>query len=718
MPSEPGLVIAVLDGHTLTSPTAYYSFDAVSAYNYSPAGLSWLPMTAPQGPTMSAVGKFLTNVIVPVMSSDVSTVPAGYTMLNAIDWSNLNAPVPLLAYIEGWQCWDSTNCSVVYQDDYAPMLAVPLQALNLDPAWSTCLPLEGGVYDPPHALQAAAAAASPTNTFTNAQTTFPITRTSPEPGHTASTILPTSVAIPGEGGTSQPDRGSGDTSDPGNRGGSTSPGAGEKSNPDPGSSDVTGEGNDGSPDSSPGSAPEDSNGRRPDPNSDGSGPDVDTSSDPRPQDPGQRVGGAIVSIVTYSGGNSVPNPGTGDVGNAFDPRPDSGLDDSDAGAAGSIPSSLDHDASPDPQTAPEPAPDQADNEQPESSPAHAIASILGLPNLLAGGTTSPSDKTPEYGGSGGSYNDGDESFDEFGAAAFDSGSESDSGNTSGEPYAFAFAGTRPIFLDPALREAIIVAGQTISPGDPATTIDGTRISVAAGGYMVIGTSVVAIPTATTQADAQNNDASEPGGRWTTFTGTNGALITASEIAGGTLIAAGQTLSIGGPAIEVDGRIVSAASNGLVFVDGSHTSTLAFPETTAPPSLEAALTMADSDIITAFEEPGRSGVVVVGEHTLSPGDIATMDGETISDGPAGLVVLDGTETSRVTFSTAQSGGGGGEAVATRSESDEAARASSSKSDASLAPTVSSSGASMEKFPRQLSFLWVSTIITAVAVGFGT
>ena len=681
MPSTTGLVTAVLDGHTLTSPTAYYSFDALSAWNYSPAPLSWLPITAPHGPTVSAIGQFLTNVIVPVMSADVSTIPAGTNVPHAMDWSNLNAPIPLLAYIEGDQCAYSTNCSVVYQDDYAPILAIPLQALNLDPAWSTCSPDELGVYDPPHALQATAAAANPTNTFTSVQTAFPITTIPPEPGPTASTILPTSIATSG-GGTSKPGHGSGDTSDPRTGGGHASPGVGANANSDSGSSVVKGKGNAGSlnPSADPGA--ERGSGHDPGPSSDASGPDVDTSSARGSQGSDPRVGGAI-------------------------------------------------------------GPGQAADES-GTSPGNAIASVLGLHKLPESGVILHPGDTPETGGSEGSYNDGDELPGEFDSATSNSRPDSAIGQTSGsdiaamfgdpmsvnegssssssdsqagidsfgavEAHAFAYAGTQPIFVDPSRRDAIIVEGHTISPGDPAISIENTRISVAADGHMIMGTSVVTIPAATTHADAQSNDVSGSRARCATFTGINGAPITASEVAAGTIVAAGQTLSVGGPTIEVEGRTMSAASNGLIFIDGSHTSTSAFSEITAPPRLEAILTMADGSVVTAFEEPGRNGVVVVDGHTLSPGNVASIDGEILSDGPDGLVVLDGSNTSKVIFSTAN--GGDGDDVATSLGSSEGAKASASGSDVRLPATVLSLGASIVRLSGPLLFLWVFTIVIGI------
>ena len=415
MPSETGLVTAVLDGHTLTSPTAYYSFDAVSAENYSPPAISWLPLTVPQSPTISALGPFLTNVIVPVMSADVSTIPAGTNVANAVDWSNFNAPVPLLPYIGGYQCGDLTDCRTVYEDDYAPMIAVPLQALNLDPAWSTCQPDELGVYDPPHALQAAPAEATPINTFTGKRTTFPITKAAPEPGPTTSTLQPTSIAATEKGGITEPEHSAGDPSGSKNRGSDAFPSAGENTHHDLGSNAVTGEGKDGSLNSNTDPGAEKGSGRNPDPGFDTSKPGV---------------GEMIASVMGSSGSNGRSRPNSGDTGHAFDLHSDPCLD---IGASGLLRPNSDDNPSPHAHSASKRTLGQAADAQDMSS-GDVFASVLGLSKLFESDTASNLGKIPESGGSEGSDHDSDESPGKFDTATSNSGVNSDITEMAGNSF--------------------------------------------------------------------------------------------------------------------------------------------------------------------------------------------------------------------------------------------------------------------------------------------
>ena len=228
--------------------------------------------------------------------------------------------------------------------------------------------------------------------------------------------------------------------------------------------------------------------------------------------------------------------------------------------------------------------------------------------------------------------------------------------------------------------------------------------------MVMGSSMIPIPAVTTFASARTGDQSEPRERGATFTSLNGNLVAASEVAASIIVAADQTLSIGGSAIEVDGETVSAISGGILFIDASHTSTLAFSETTAPPHPEALLTMADGSIVTAFEDPGSNEAVVVNGHTLSLGDVATIDGETPRDGPDGLVVLKSNKISEVIYSTAKDSDA--KDISTGSKSSGATMASVSESDAYRTATVSSSGMKIESHPEKLLLLWVSIMMIGI------
>ena len=90
------------------------------------------------------------------------------------------------------------------------------------------------------------------------------------------------------------------------------------------------------------------------------------------------------------------------------------------------------------------------------------------------------------------------------------------------------------------------------------------------------------------------------------------------------VVAGSTLSLGGPAVNVKGTIVSFASNGIV-IGGSTISTLP--------------TIAGQQIQTA-----SNGGIVIGTQTITPGAAATLSGSTVSFLPGGSgVVVNGQGT---------------------------------------------------------------------------
>ncbi|KAI9711212.1 MAG: hypothetical protein M1820_002199 [Bogoriella megaspora] len=181
MPTTPGVVTATFGIHTLTSPTVYYSFD-------------WV-MTSPEDEYRNGSWpNRLLNQLLPINSSDVSTMyfADGVFHTNAMDWSNLYAPVPLMAYQQGDQCCG--GCSTIF-DDYLPRIAIPKQVSGLLPAWSTCKPGRYGVVDPPHVLQTTSAAATPM-AASDTRTILSTVMITPAPRLVPTLITPTSSIDP------------------------------------------------------------------------------------------------------------------------------------------------------------------------------------------------------------------------------------------------------------------------------------------------------------------------------------------------------------------------------------------------------------------------------------------------------------------------------------------------------------------------------------------
>ncbi|KAF2231775.1 hypothetical protein EV356DRAFT_506622 [Viridothelium virens] len=152
--ADADIVTAVYDGHTLTSPTVYYSFDSL----WTVRGDVWIGTET------------LYNQVVPVDPAEVSTFACnaygGYGgPSEPMNWADLASPAPANVY-----CCIATGPGdrpTIY-GDFNPTLAFPSQVKGLDPEWSTC-GLFVGISDPPYALTGTSVAASPEDPFTTTQ---------------------------------------------------------------------------------------------------------------------------------------------------------------------------------------------------------------------------------------------------------------------------------------------------------------------------------------------------------------------------------------------------------------------------------------------------------------------------------------------------------------------------------------------------------------------
>lgn len=159
------------------------------------------------------------------------------------------------------------------------------------------------------------------------------------------------------------------------------------------------------------------------------------------------------------------------------------------------------------------------------------------------------------------------------------------------------------------NSAIVVAGSTLTYGQPALAVSGVTVSVGQAG-IVIGSNTLSLP---------------PAAPATVFS-AGGHTITSSA---GAVLVAGQTINSGAPAIIIPGATVSLGSSGLAI----GTSTIALPTLAGSPS---ALTVA-GQTFTAVP----SGVVISGSTLLPGAPAITMSGTPVVLGSSGLVV--GTST---------------------------------------------------------------------------
>ncbi|KAF2236548.1 hypothetical protein EV356DRAFT_530829, partial [Viridothelium virens] len=178
---------------------------------------------------------------------------------------------------------------------------------------------------------------------------------------------------------------------------------------------------------------------------------------------------------------------------------------------------------------------------------------------------------------------------------------------------------------------LIIGSTTLSAGGPAVTIDGQRISVGSQG-VVIGSTVE--PYSTISPQSESPEAAV----------TLGLQVYTALESSGKVVLGSITLMPGGPAQTLSGKVVSAASSGIV-IDGT---TQSF-STPAPvidgitAASEASFTIAGHSY-TALEVAGRQGEIVVpganpgSSITLSVGGpAATISGQVISAASTGLVV---------------------------------------------------------------------------------
>ena len=171
---------------------------------------------------------------------------------------------------------------------------------------------------------------------------------------------------------------------------------------------------------------------------------------------------------------------------------------------------------------------------------------------------------------------------------------------------------------------IVVAGQTLTPGGPAITVSGTPISEAPGGaFAVVGGSTQSLIT----------PAPSQGPALLTFGGS-----TYTADANSQFVVGGQTLTPGGQ-ITVSGTALSegAAGSGIVVVGGSSTQLLGHGGAALMTSA-AVMTFGDQTITA-----NSAGNFVVDGQTLTPGGVITVSGTPISEGTGAGNVVFGSST---------------------------------------------------------------------------
>ena len=463
MPSALGLVTAIVDHHTLTSPTPYYSFEILYATDL---GLG------------EFLGSPLFNQIVPVNSADVSTIYSSNegNITASFDWSNLNAPLPFKAYYDGPDYFLHTEL-VMSDQNYAPQLWNPPQIKSLDPRWSTCiLNVDVGSIDPPYALQGAARPAIPVDPLTTAQASFPIKTPPPLPGPSTVVNAPTGTLDPQPPFISTRTEGNAGDNHPG---GSSSKPHPESRTSDPASLD-------------------------PEPDS-GTPPDLEQAA-------GDDISSGNADTVTYTD----PDNGSGYMSSFDTDSSDSSGDSisgsspklSDLGSGSGIVSLFNIGiGSGSGSRTRLGAAGNSDHEAAGRSLGDIIAAAFGFRGINRGGGGYDSNGNPETYGSTGSENAGlaiendPDSID----SEVDTAGHQDT--AAGATHSLAYTGNQPTSTDPSRKDAIIVAGHTLGPSDPNALVNTPLVTFAPNTYVSIGTSRRKIVTYTNDAKVETGIAS-------------------------------------------------------------------------------------------------------------------------------------------------------------------------------------------------------------------
>ncbi len=161
--------------------------------------------------------------------------------------------------------------------------------------------------------------------------------------------------------------------------------------------------------------------------------------------------------------------------------------------------------------------------------------------------------------------------------------------------------------------AFSVAGTIVSAGGPAVTVDGTLISLDPSGALAIGSSTIDLPSL---SDPSPSKVYTVGGQ--TFTPNPSAFPIA-----------GTVLSAGGPAITVDGTIISLGQSGALAIGSS---TIDLPSL-SDPSPSKVYTVAGQTFT-----PNPSAFPIANTMISAGGPAATINGTIISLQPSGALII--------------------------------------------------------------------------------
>ncbi|RMY50701.1 hypothetical protein D0865_06752 [Hortaea werneckii] len=631
-----GPITAIVGDATLTSPTIYISYRSLYASN-----------------SCHQVGQRYSNTIIPLAKNDdlkslayhqLDDMPARPGLSGSpssweyeelpFNLTDLMEPVPQSIYMQLPRCqlslsaytkagFDAGDFTCSEYGAYKPLIAIPTEVRDLDPAWASCTAWYGGAYDPPKALQGATALATP-------EVPTPLKATSASAGSKATDSLPsqTATALPADpadssgADSSDPNASSDDSSEKGSQASTaTSKASGSASSADeslPSSNTDTSAKADPLVDATQTGTLEASQNTV----------DTFTQITSRSQDPDKS--GTYQAQPTKSDANALT--GEADDGSSNEAsRTEAAFTRPTTNALSILQSALSSvNTFEDPKTV---------TSSVSTEPSVVNSRVGGSEAVGEASTVSryqePSGTLETQGGHatpsstlGASSRIGEGPLAESLAPGVSTtaGHQQITILTIGSVEATASANSDGVVLQNEEETT------TLSGGQAEVTFAGEALSLDSQNQIAAGSSTYAVPV---QEPTSTTIAFSLGGQ-TFYPNVIPGQTNAFEVAGNTLSAGGLAKTLG------DGHVVSAAEGGLLI---DSTSSLLIPHSaTAAPSAQSKptlVTIAGSEY-TASAVSGRPSEIVIGSHTLTAGGLAaTINGQTISQASDGVLVADGT-----------------------------------------------------------------------------
>lgn len=663
-PVKRGLVTAVEDGFTFTSPSVYIVYSSIHA------SASCIAMTQ----TYHTVGG--THVTTRAYDPDalstvrcVNSIGVGKdqhsVIWEAINYDDLYYPIPMSAsYSRIDRCFTDRKDNDVWGDWMRkPFISLPQDVSEFDPAWSTCSGVKIGAMDPPRALVPAAGFDDPPPTKPDdPQSAGPITKEPPSlPKATPGKTVPESGPEP----TGQPRKGTPPTTpmpDPGSGPAKDADSLPHDPPSDPSKASSVGR----EPSKSPAAPAPQPQQPSPDPprSENGIDPEVDPmpgvgsrlpvqDNKPTPEQPqgketeGQPDGSVDfdpISSALFGGGPSdIPNTGDKTPGNVNK----DGNPDQQVSAPKENTGTTSKAAQNDPQyktpaqaeTGPNKNKGSSDTESPPTNNGHNSPDTSDDPPTVAPAKADESNDIFKPGNGGGSKagsagGNRDHQGSETKSRKKDKSQSQESDSPVGKsdnsavpnkkakaekqaqssPSTFAFVSNQPPPIQGshtimrAADGAAIIGTVTIHPSQ-GQTVHGTPISVAPNAVVVGGSSFAFDSAPNPQMSAVTPIIQQ---------GPNGGLVIGSK-----------TIMPGNAGFVNEHQVSVGSSN--VVIDGS---SFAFPAATSSP---ASYPINVGGVPIA---PGLHNAVVIGSLTYEPGARLTESGHTVSVG-SGTVAVDGT-----------------------------------------------------------------------------